>query len=72
MGVVSDQGSNFFKLVKTALKLTEDNPCFMVDNHEIVYLFDIPHLLKSTQNNFFTYNFTLKDGKTSKTFLEQM
>lgn len=72
LGVVSDQGSNFYKLVKTTLKLTEDNPSFFVDETKLVYLFDIPHLLKSTRNNFFCYNFLLPEGEARKTYLEMM
>lgn len=72
LGVVSDQGSNFYKLVKTTLKLTEDNPLFFVDDIKLVYLFDIPHLLKSTRNNFFSYIFLLDEGETRKIYLETM
>lgn len=53
LGVVSDQGPNFLKLVKTELHLSVDNPYFFVDDRKLVYLFDVPHLLKSTRNNFF-------------------
>lgn len=70
MGVVSDQGPNFQKLVKSSLKLDENNPFFFVDDTKIVYLFDIPHLLKSTRNNFFSYIFSLKNGETKKHYLE--
>lgn len=72
LGVVSDQGSNFYKLVKTDLKLTVDNPYFKIENQELVYLFDVPHLLKSTRNNFFTYIFVMNTGETNKSFLENM
>lgn len=37
LGVVSDQGPNFQKLVKSELKLTVENPFFFVDNRKIVY-----------------------------------
>ncbi|XP_074031546.1 uncharacterized protein [Leptinotarsa decemlineata] len=37
MGVVSDQGSNFQKLVKT-LNVTDENPIFLIDDHELIYL----------------------------------
>lgn len=73
-GVVSDQGSNFQKLVKSTLKVTEDNPTFFVDdeNLKLVYLFDIPHLLKSTRNNFYSYIFSLNERKIKKRYLEMM
>lgn len=72
LAVVSDQGSNFYKLVKTTLKLSEDNPSFMVDDKNIIYMFDIPHLLKSTRNNFFSYKFLINNEVTDKRYLEQM
>lgn len=68
--MVSDQGSNFQKLVKSELKLTEDNIFFFVDNFRLVYLFDVPYLLKSTRNNFFSYSFLLPEGATKKEYLE--
>ncbi|VEN52942.1 unnamed protein product, partial [Callosobruchus maculatus] len=69
-GVVSDQGSNFYKLAKNILKLTEDDPIFYVDDIKLVYLFDVPHLLKSTRNNFFSYKLLLEEGETRKHYLE--
>lgn len=36
------------------------------------YFFDVPHLLKSTRNNFFSYIFVLPDGQTNKRYLETM
>ncbi|XP_074031854.1 uncharacterized protein [Leptinotarsa decemlineata] len=71
MGVVSDQGSNFQKLVKT-LNVTDENPIFLIDDHKLVYLFDIPHLLKSTRNNLFSYQFLLQGGETRKHYIETM
>lgn len=70
LGVVSDQGSNFQKLVKGNLKLTPDNVFFFVDDIRLVYFFDVPHLLKSTRNNFFSYSFLLPEGATNKSYLE--
>lgn len=72
LGVVSDQGSNFRKLVKVELGLTNENPCFMVDNIKLVYLYDVPHLLKSIRNNLFSYSFHLQDGHTNKKYIETM
>lgn len=72
LAVTSDQGPNFYKLVKNGLKLTLEKPYFVVDESNIFYLFDVPHLLKSTRNNFFSYNFCLVDGVTTKSYLEMM
>lgn len=70
--VVSDQGSNFYTLVKSVLKISPEHPYFMVDELKIVYIFDVPHLLKSTRNNFFSYSFKLPYGTTKKIYLEDM
>lgn len=71
-GIVSDQGPNFQKLFKATLMLTEDNPVFHVDNKKIVYIFDVPHLLKSTRNNFFKYNFVFEGNEINIAYLETM
>lgn len=71
-GVVSDQGANFYKLVKSTLQLTEDNPTFYIDEMKLVYLFDVPNLLRSTRNMFFSHIFTSHDGETRKGYLEMM
>lgn len=72
LAITSDQGPNFLKLVKSNLKLTVEKPYFFVDNTPIFYLFDVPHLLKSTRNNFFSYDFKLDDGVTKKCYLDAM
>lgn len=72
LAVTSDQGPNFYKLVKTCFELTFEKPYFFVDESIIFYLFDVPHLLKSTRNNFFSHNFHLVDGVTKKHYLEAM
>lgn len=69
---VSDQGSNFYKLAKSVLKITSEKPYFMIDDRKIFYIFDVPHLLKSTRNNFFSHNFLTATGTTKKIYLEQM
>lgn len=72
LGVVSDQGPNFQKLVRNCLKLTEINSSFYVNGKKLLYFFDFPHLLKSTRNNFFKHTFLLKDGETHKKYLEKL
>lgn len=72
MAVTSDQGPNFYKLVKSFFKLSTEKPYFVVDESPIFYLFDVPHLLKSLRNNFFKYRFVLETGTTDKRFLETM
>lgn len=72
LAITSDQGPNFYRLVKSYFKLTPEKPYFFIDNEIIFYIFDVPHLLKSTRNNFFSYNFNLNDGDTSKSYLEAL
>lgn len=72
LGVVSDQGSNFYSLVRNLLKLSEENPVFKVDEKELVYIFDVPHLIKSMRNNFYAYKFIFNGKETSKVYLEKM
>lgn len=69
-GVVSDQGSNFRKLVNKILKVSPENIFFYVDNVKLIYMFDVPHLLKSMRNNFFTYNFQFSEGTVKKCYLD--
>lgn len=68
---MSDQGPNFQKLFKVGLYLSEEDPDFSVDTSKIVYFFDIPHLSKSTRNNFFEYIFILENGEVKNTRLVQ-
>jgi len=56
-------GSNF-KIFSDTVGVTPDKPYFCCGKSEISYIFDPPHLLKTTRNNFFIYKF-LSDGKTS-------
>lgn len=68
---ISDQGSNFYKLHRT-LGVTKEQPHFYVNEHKIFYMFDIPHLLKSTRNNFFKYVFVFEEKEIRKVFLDQL
>jgi len=42
---------------------------FFVNQKKIFYVFDVPHLLKSTRNNFFKYHLTFANGITEKKHL---
>jgi hypothetical protein len=55
VAVVSDQESNFMKLTRQ-LNITAEKPYFFANDMKFFYLFDVPHLLKSTRNNFFSHN----------------
>lgn len=71
LAIISDQGSNFYKLVKKILKISIERPYFFVGDSKVFYLFDIPHLLKSTRNNFFEYQLHFDGGVTNKYYLEK-
>jgi len=66
--LTSDQGSNFTSFSKT-MNVSCERPFFFVNGHKIFYVFDVPHLLKSTRNNFFKYNLTFLNGTTDKKYL---
>lgn len=59
LALINDQGLG---KLGSALKITKENPSFYVNGVEIAYMFDTPHLLKSTRNNLINYNFVLKNG----------
>lgn len=68
--VVSDQGSNFLMFART-LGVSVDRPYFKIDGKNIVYMFDPPHLLKSTRNMFFKHNLQINEKQTDKVYLEK-
>jgi len=53
---VSDMGSNFIGL-SNKLQVSPERPYFEINNKNIVYIFDPPHLLKATRNMFYQHNF---------------
>lgn len=59
LALINDQGLG---KLGAALNVTKENPSFLINGVEVVYLFDTPHLLKSTRNNLINYNFVLKNG----------
>lgn len=68
LATVTDQGSNFYKFAKN-LCISEAKPYFFVNDKKIYFMFDIPHLLKSTRNNFFLHHFITDEGKTDKKYI---
>jgi len=60
---ITDQGTNFFSFSKSVY-VSPERPYFMVNGKEIVYLFDPPYLLKSTQNMFFKNHFSIDNDIT--------
>lgn len=43
--------------VSNKLNITPEKPVFSVDGEEIVYMFDVPHLLKATSNMLMKHTF---------------
>lgn len=70
LAMISDQGSNFIKFTNN-LQISAKKPYFLVNGRQIFYLFDVPHLLKSTRNNFLTYNFKIGDSYTDIKYLQE-
>ncbi|XP_074035303.1 transposable element P transposase isoform X1 [Leptinotarsa decemlineata] len=70
MVVISDDGGNFHKFTRVS-GITPDHPYFTVDNSNIFYMVDVPHLVKSTRNNFFKYKLQFGGNETSKKYLQQ-
>lgn len=60
--VISDMGASNIKLANTLFK---DEPVFLVQNEEIIYMFDTPHLMKATRNNLLTNTFHFRGETTS-------
>lgn len=53
---ITDMGSNFVGLSNN-LNITPSRPFFEINNKKIFYIFDPPHLLKSTRNMFLKHSF---------------
>lgn len=64
VAVICDQGPSNIGLLKQ-LNITPESPLFIVDNTEIYFFFDPPHLLKSTRNNLMKYIFKF-NGKCAE------
>jgi len=52
-------------------EITPEIPYFNVSGKEIVFMFDPPHLLKATRNNFFNYKFECNNKIKEKVHLEK-
>jgi hypothetical protein len=63
--IISDQGPNFQQLVNR-LGVSVEAPFFMHNEQKYFYIFDPPHLLKSTRNNLFKYPFHFSEKKVAK------
>lgn len=68
--MISDLGSNFKKFAESR-HITPETPYFNISGKEIVFLFDPPHLLKATRNNFFNYRLKSGNKIADKMYLKQ-
>lgn len=66
---VTDQGANFVSFSKS-FYVSPNKPYFEVEGKQIFYIFDPPHLLKSTRNMFFKHNFVIDDSIVTKAHLD--
>lgn len=64
-GLVCDQGKTNQSLYK-CLGVTTDQPYYMLQNHKIICIYDVPHLIKSIRNNFINYDLQIGEGEASK------
>lgn len=60
--LVSDMGSNFIQLSRE-LGISSQNSTFMVDEIEVLYIFDTPHLMKRIRDNLYKHNCYFGDDK---------
>lgn len=65
---VTDQDSNFVSFSKSVY-VRPQLPYITVNGKEIMYLFDPPHLLKSTCNMFFKHHFCVDDKLTDNKYI---
>jgi len=66
---ITDQGSNFIKF-SNSNHVTPEEPFFEVDGEKVIYIFDPPHLLKSTRNMFFKHMIEINDEVVDKKYLD--
>lgn len=71
IAITSDQGSNFSSAI-SLLKVTEDQPHFDVNNHQIFVLNDPPHLWKSIRNCLLTDDILTDEGRVSWVIIKQL
>jgi len=68
--MISDLGLNFKNFVDSR-HITPETPYFNVSGKEIVFMFDSPHLLKATKNNFFNYRLKSENKIAKKIHIKQ-
>ena len=56
--LIIDMDSNF---IPRNLGISSQNSTFLVNKEKVIYIFDIPHLIKATRNNLLKYNFEINN-----------
>lgn len=69
--LISDLSSNF-KCFSTTIGVCSSKPYFNVGFQEVLYMFDPPHLLKATRNNFIAQKFQSGNKIAEKVHLETL
>ena len=64
VGLVSDIGSNFQKLVKE-MGITPEKPWFIHKGKKLYYIFDPPHIIKAVRNNLMKYDYHFENKVAS-------
>lgn len=67
--LVSDMGSNNLQLAKM-LGVTSEHPYFFVNEQKVVYIFDIPHILKAIRNNLIKHDYVHENKRISWDFVK--
>jgi len=68
--LVTNQGSNFIRFSNDN-HVSSKEPFFEIDGQQVIYIFDPPHLLKSTRNIFFKNVFKINKDLVDKKHLDQ-
>lgn len=67
LGTVSDQGpTNRGAISELRQESGGDDILYSVDDHRLVHVWDMPHILKNVRNNLLTSNLEFDDGKVAK------
>lgn len=67
--VTCDMGSNNIKL-SNILKISPDNTGFYLENQNLFFIFDVPHIIKAMRNMLMTYDFYVNSKKISWKYIK--
>lgn len=61
--IVCDQSNQNQNLAKNHLNITVEKPFFIHNNRKIFFIFDVPHLMKTTRNALMKHNIKFADNQ---------